>query len=101
MTHAGSYEANFDFRTARGITIGLWLHLPVMLATAFYFEMSLIEAAAYSVIIAAGPTLLRLTNARPLLQHISFGIATACMSGLLIHLELRLFQEALSGKKRG
>ncbi|MGB0370615.1 MAG: methyl-accepting chemotaxis protein [Opitutales bacterium] len=86
ITADETYEARFDRKTSRGLIIAFWAHIPVMLLTAFFLKTSFKEAVAYGALIAAGPTLLYLMRSRSLMMQIAIGIASACMSGLLIHL---------------
>ena len=81
-----NYEAMFNRRTTVGLTLSLWVHLPIMLAIAHFFDTSIAEALFVSALIAVGPTLLFVLKSRPLIQNIAIGIASGCMSGLLIHL---------------
>lgn len=81
-----TYESQFDRKRTRGLILLFWAHVPVMLLTAYAFRSSLKEALLFTTIILAGPTLLALTRSRMLYQHIAIGIASACLSGLLIHL---------------
>lgn len=81
-----SYENQFDRKTGLGMVTAFWAHIPIMLITAFFFKTSYQEAFIYSALIAAGPTILFATRTRTLYLHISIGIASACMSGLIVHL---------------
>ena len=80
------YESAFDRRTSLGLVVALWAHLPIMLSTAFFFKNSYQEAVLFTALIASGPTLLFLLKSRAFIQQIAIGIASGCMSGLLIHL---------------
>lgn len=71
---------------SRFFLAAFWAHLPVFMCIAWFWDSSIWQALIIGAIILMGPTLLYLTAPGSFLTALSLGIASECLSALLIHL---------------
>jgi methyl-accepting chemotaxis protein len=77
-------ESQYLRRTQIILLILMWLHLPLTVAVAWWFNSSLLVVGILVCAIAGGPTLCVAIGAEPWLSDLVFGIAMALLSGALI-----------------
>jgi methyl-accepting chemotaxis protein len=81
LSEANYYEkVNFQF------LVGLWLHIPICLLTAYLAKQSLALGVLMGFGIASGPTLLLLKDRGSLLTSIANAVALVSFSALLIYI---------------
>lgn len=74
------------------ILISLFVHFPLALLTAYFFDTSFNQAISIGLLICAGPLILYFVNKNSKIVSISLGIALMAMSALLIHLSKGLIE---------